>query len=148
MSLVGYNQILIDLVTLTRASIADFLLVGKNLSDRDYNDASMPICDFRVLRSEPVNIGRQDYDVTLTVEFEIAVHSLNSRDDAATIRDGLVSQLQDLARDNSRFGATVDSTILGPVEFATGESVDERNSQGAFVASAIGQLNVRVISQQ
>lgn len=61
---------------------------------------------------------------------------LSSRMEAAKLRNQLINEVHAAIQQNRRFSSFVDTTIIGPVEF----EIVEDEKQGAFVASAVGQL--------
>lgn len=140
---VDYSTIVGDLVALLQANVTGAEKIGKNLDERDYTFAQMPLIDVRLKKDSPTLTGQQNYYVEVVLEVEIACHDLSSRDEAAILRDGLLNQVRQTIRTNPRFSGAVDSTVIGPVDFETAEDVD----QGAFVSAAVAQVSVFVYTQ-
>lgn len=141
---VNYNQILVDLVTLLTAQTTGFEKIKKNADERDFTYAQMPLCDVRIKQSLPELTGGQNYYVRVVIEIEIACHDLSSRDAAAILRDNLLNQVHRAVQTNPRFGAVIDSTEIGPVEFETREDPD----QGAFISAAVATISALVYAQR
>ena len=141
---ITYNKALDDLVTLVTAQVTSFQKIKKNCDERDYTYSQMPLFDCRIKAVLPELTGGQNYYSRVVVEVEIACHDLSSRDSAAILRDNLLNQVHRAVQTNTRFGAVIDSTEIGPVEFETREDPD----QGAFVSAAVAQIHVLVYSQQ
>lgn len=149
--MIDYGQVLTDLVALLKGSNTVYdpsnqtkaREVLKNANDRDFVTMNKPLVDVRLKRAVPEPRTNVTYYTDVTVEIEIVAIDLTNLNDAATIRDGLVQAIQSLLRENRRFGASIDNTILGNVDFATGE--DEK--AGAFVSGAIMELHVFVYSE-
>lgn len=137
---IDYDTILDDMVNLISANVPGFKKAMKDANDRDFVVSNMPFCDVRMKRVIPDNTGQQNYYSTVVVEVEVATFDLSSRQEAAKLRNDLTNAVQRLFQTNSRFGAAVDATQVGPAEFETGESEKE----GAFVAGAVLQFNVFV----
>ncbi len=149
--MIDYSQVLADLKTLLAGSQSVYNPADQtkardvltNANDRDYVSMNMPLIDLRMKRAVPDPKTNVVYYTDVTVEIEIAVMDLTSLNDAATIRDDLVQAVQSLLKANRRFGASVDDTILGSVDFAVGEDA----KAGAFLAGAVMELHVFVYSE-
>lgn len=138
MAFINYSQIVDDAVALLVANVTSFEKVGRNMATRDYVSSHMPMADVRIRRVIPALVSQQQYYVQVQLEIEICVEDLTSMDAAATIRDGLVSSVQDTFRLNPRFSSGVDATILGEVDLTT----DEDKDQGGAVSAALVQVSV------
>ena len=150
--MIDYRQVLLDLKTLVEASstvydplgTTKFQAVKLNANDRDYVTMNMPMLDIRLKRAVPDARTNSTYYVEVILELEVAVFDLTSLDDAATIRDGLVNALQTLLQANPRFSSVIETTILGNVDFATGED----DKSGAFLSGAVMELHVFTYSDR
>lgn len=139
-----YDQVVDDLVTLLTAQVTGAEKIGRDLDETDFVFPNYPMIDCRALRVAPELTGQQNYWVDFVIEIEIVAHDLSSRQEAVRLRNGLLNQVQEAVRQNPRFGASNESCILGPVEFAT----EQTPENGAFVAAAVAQIVVKVYSQQ
>lgn len=140
---VNYPQILKDFRDAITAANLGFKAVKKNANERDYTVPNMPLLDVHFLRVVPENTAGNQYWNAVTIEAVIGVFNMTSRDEAATIRDDLTNKLQNFVRQNQRFSAFVDTTVVGPCEFETGEDA----KQGAYVATAVAQFVVMLYSE-
>lgn len=110
-----------------------FQKVFLNASDVDFLFSNAPLLDLRIRRGKPVPTTNATYYTTLLLEAEIVVYSMTSREEAAKLRSSLTNELQRLVKNNPRFSAGLETTIVGDFEFGTGES----KAEGAFVAGAV-----------
>jgi hypothetical protein len=133
---VAYDQILDDFVTLIRAQVPEFASVGKNMSDRDFHMGNMPACDVRLGGIVPDLTGQNNYYVQVVISCDIGALDLSGYDEAATMRQTLLNKLHRAVQTNPRFSGSVDTSVVGPVEFEFAQ--DEK--QGAFVAAAVAQI--------
>lgn len=140
---VNYSQVLSDFRAALETAALGFKTVKKNAGDEDFNYHNMPMADCRILRADPENTAGQTYYCDITIQVEIACFDMTSRDKCATIRDGLTNKVQRFFQQNPRFSAFVDSTVVGAVEFETGET----KAQGEFVAAAVAQFHVKLYSE-
>lgn len=139
---INYDQILDDLVTLIQANVAGLNFVGKDIQDIDYNKGNVPFCDVSLLSINPAIRAGQDYYTEIVIQLIIYNTDLHSRSQAAMIRNNLVSEVQDTIRRNPRFSSNIESTILGVVDLAIGESEE----QGWTAAAANMQISVFVFT--
>lgn len=139
----NYNQILLDVVAATQAANLGFKLVTKDADDHDFQYQNMPMCDWRIKRNAPELVSARTYYSGITLEAEIACFDMTSRAKCATMRNDLTAALQGLFQANPRFGAYVDSTVVGPVEFEIGET----KAQGEFIAAAVATFTVFFYSE-
>lgn len=136
MAFVEYDQIQDDLVAYMKLATSGFQFITRDAGDVDFNFANFPILDIRMLNIQPeVRAGNQYY-VQTVLEFEVAAVDFSSRLEAAKIRNQLMNEVHAAIQQNRRFSSFIDATIIGPVEF----EIVEDEKQGAFVASAVGQL--------
>jgi hypothetical protein len=136
----NYTQVLTDMVAAIQNANLGFAKVFKNASDIDCEYNNMPMCDVRMKRAIPQLVSLpSNYYVELIVEIEVGAFHMTSRDQAAIMRDNLVDAVQALFRQTPRFGGYVEDTIVGAVEFETGENA----AQGEFVAAALAQFHVK-----
>ena len=127
-----YNTIHSDLKNLIETQVTGFNAVLKNADDRDINFNKMPLCDVRLVETNPEIRAGRDYYEYVTLEVEIVAHSLKSQDDAASVRDSLLSAAMEAVRAQAAFSASIQTSRLGPVSFMFAS--DEKT--GAFVAGA------------
>lgn len=139
---IDYDQILDDLVSLIDANVTALRFVGKDIQDIDYNKGNVPSCDISLLSVNPVVRAGQDYYTELVIQLIIYNTDLRSRQEAAMIRNDIVSEVQDIIRKNPRFSSVIESTILGPVDLVVGESEE----QGWTAAAANMQISVFVFT--
>ncbi len=123
------GQALADLI---EAGVAGYELVAYEMDEIDDNFGNMATCDVILDTQVPEVRAGQDYYNTITFSLEIVAFDLSKRSEAATLRNGLVRSTIDIIRGSPRFHADIESTIIGPAEFA--QASDEDN--GAFVAGA------------
>lgn len=141
---INYPQVLLDMKNAVAAAALGFKTVHRNADDNQFQYQNMPLVDFRVRRAEPTAVAGQTYYSTILVEAEIACFDMTSRDKCATMCQGLTNALQRYFQENPRFGAYVDSTIIGAVEFQVGET----KAQGEFVAAAVATFHVLFYSDR
>lgn len=142
---IKYRQILLDFkaaaATVTGPDTGkQFKQVFTNADERDFRYDNMPLLDVRWKRILPEPITNMTYYTDMTLEAEICVGDMTSRDECATIRDDLTNALQRYFKDHPRFSANVDTTFVGQTDFGTGES----KSEGAFVAGAVLQFHIKL----
>lgn len=135
MSWQNYDQILADLKTVVQ-TVTAFNLVLVDGDERDFNFHHMPMADIRVIKDVPEVRAGQDYVNETTFEIEIVAHSLQKQRDAASLRNSLLRSTIDAIRANPLFSATLESTYIGEVTFAS--VTDEKT--GAFVAAVTFQV--------
>jgi hypothetical protein len=132
MAWLNFNTIQDDLVTLLSANVSGAKRVKKQCDDRDYHYANFPLIDVRLRSSSnQVRAGR-DYFTTVTFEVQVTVHDLSGFDEAATLRDTVLSDAIDTVRNNANFSAQIETSSIGPIEFSNAK--DE--GSGAFMAAA------------
>lgn len=141
---INYSQVLLDMKNAVEGANLGFKTVFKNAGDYEFQYGNMPMLDFRVRRAIPQAVAGQTYYSDIVIEAEIACFDMTSRDKCATMRDNLTNALQRFFQENPRFGAYVDTTIVGTVEFETGET----KAQGEFVAAAVAQFHVQFYSDR
>jgi hypothetical protein len=140
----NYNQVLLDMKNAVEAANLGFKRVTIDADDNDFQFQHMPLVDFRIRRAQPELTSQRTYYSAVEVEAEIACFNMTSRALCATIRNDLTNKLQRFFQVNPRFGAFVDSTVVGPVEFEIGET----KAQGEFVAAAVATFVVLFYSEQ
>jgi hypothetical protein len=141
---INYPQVLTDMKDAVSAANLGFKTVHRNADDNTFQYQNMPLVDFRVRRATPTAVAGQTYYSDILVEAEIACFDMTSRDKCATMCQGLTNALQRFFQVNPRFGAYVDSTIVGAVEFEVGET----KAQGEFVAAAVATFHVLFYSDR
>jgi hypothetical protein len=136
---IDYDQILDDFVALIQAQVPEFASVGKNMPDRDFHMGNMPACDVRLggIVPELTSIDNT-YWTQVVLSCDIGAVDLSGYDEAATMRQDLLNKFHRAIQTNTRFSASVDTTVIGPVEFELAQ--DEK--QGCFVAAAVAQVFV------
>ncbi len=135
---VDYSLILDDAKAAVKAASLGFAKVKTNANDRDYVIENMPLLDLRIRRALPEALAARNNYVQVVIEAEIATFDLANRDKAAKMRDDLTSILQRFFQVNPRFSAGIDTVVIGPTDFETGEALGD---QGAFAASAVTEIN-------
>lgn len=140
MAWVNFNAIQNDLVTLIAAEVSAVKLVKKEADERDYAFHNMPLVDVRLQESpSEVRAGR-DYYVFVIFEVQVTVFDLSGYDDAATLRDTILSDVLDAIRNNANFSASLETSKIGPVNFL--QSKDDQS--GAFMAAATAVVQAEV----
>lgn len=137
---IDYDLITRDMAAAIKANVTGVKEVFADANDWDFVVANMPMADVRVRRTIPSDEGGRNYWTDVVMEVELGAFDMTNRRDAAKIRNDLANAVQRYFQDNPRFSGAVDTTLVGNGEFATTESTD----QGAFVAVAILQFNVKV----
>lgn len=136
---VPYAQILADMRDAIAGANLGFKMVFRNADDMDFQFQHMPLCDFRIRRGTPELVSIPNgYYTSVLVEAEIACFDMTSRDKCVTMLQGLTSAVQAYFQQNARFGADIQNTIVGVVEFEVGET----KGQGEFVAAAVATFQV------
>lgn len=105
---------------------------GYEVSERDIVYSNMPLADVRPVSADPEIRAGQDYFTDVNYQVDIYAFSLNSTEEAATIRDSLLRQAQDAIRANPSWHVELESSRLGPTEFTS----DKDEDTGTFVAQA------------
>lgn len=141
---INYTQVLADMKAAVDGADLGFKSTHTDASDVDFRYDNMPMLDLRVRRAVPTAVAGQTYYSDITVEAEIAAFSMTSRSKCATMRNDLTNALQRFFQENPRFGAYVDSTLVGAVEFEVGET----KAQGEFVAAAVATFHVLFYSER
>lgn len=143
-SFINYAQILADMKAAVEGASLGFKSVHRNADTLSFQFQNMPMLDLRVRRAIPTNVSGQTYYSTIVVEAEIACFDMTSRDKCATMCQGLTDALQRFFQENPRFGAYVDSTVIGEVVFELGET----KAQGEFIAAAVATFHVLFYSDR
>lgn len=131
MAWIDFNTMEDDLVTLLQG-VSDVELVKKECDERDYNFSNMPLIDVRLRNSTPEVRTGQNYYVFVTFEVQVTTHDLSGFNEAATLRDTILSEAIDTVRNNAAFSSTIETSKIGPVEFSNAK--DE--GSGAFMSAA------------
>jgi hypothetical protein len=139
-----YNLVLADMKAAVEGASLGFKRVIVDADDNDFQYQHMPLCDLRIRRNAPELVSAQTYYSAIQIEAEIACFDMTSRAKCATMRNDLTAALQGFFQANPRFGAYVDSTVVGPVEFEIGET----KAQGEFVAAGVATFTVFFYSEQ
>lgn len=137
---VDYDLIETDAANLISNANLGFKKVIINAEDVDFVFENAPLADIRTRRVLPEALGGRNYYSTIVLEVEIGAVDMTNRRASATIRNDLINATQRLFQDNPRFSNGVDTVILGNVELETVQ--DE--SQGAFIASAVVEIHVKL----
>jgi hypothetical protein len=133
MAWLNFNTIQDDLVALIdAAAISEVELVKKECDERDYNFSNMTLVDVRLTESpSEVRAGR-DYYVFVTFEVQITAMDLSGFNQAATLRDTVLSSVIDTVRNTASFSASIETSRIGSVSFSNAKDDDS----GAFMAAA------------
>lgn len=142
---IDYNQLELDFQTAIKnaSQSLGFKQVLRNASDRDFVYDNMPLLDIRFKTVEPQPITNATYYTTGVIEAEVVAYSLISREEAAKLRGELVNALQRFVKDNPRWSSQLETTIIGRVDFGTGES----KAEGAFVAGAVCEFHPTIYTE-
>lgn len=141
---INYTQVLTDMKNAVDAANLGFKETFTDASDLDFRYDNMPMLDLRVRRAVPQAVAGQTYYSDILVEAEIAAYSMTSRSKCATMRNDLTNALQRFFQVNPRFGAYVDSTLVGEVQFEVGET----KAQGEYIAAAVATFHVLFYSER
>lgn len=130
--MIDYDGIGESLRTLIETEVSDFKMVRYEGDERDENFTNMPYCDVVVKDSIPEVKAGNDYYVTTTYLCTVMALDLSSHKEAAKLRTGLLKLSQRAVKDNPRFDTDLETSILGPVNFANAKD----DETGAFMAIA------------
>ena len=136
MAWINFNQIQSDLVNLLDTQVTRAKLVKKEADERDYAFHNMPLIDVRLRESQPEVRAYRDYYVFITFDVQVTANDLSGYDEAATLRDTVLSDAIDAVRNNAHFSASLESSRVGLVEFNNAKDDDT----GAFMAAATFQV--------
>lgn len=136
MAWVNFNQIQTDLVNILKNNVSAAKLVKKEADDRDYAFHNMPLIDVRLKESQPEVRAGRDYYVFVTFEIQVTANDLSGYDEAATLRDSVLSDAMDAVRNNASFSASIETSTLNLTEFSNAKDDDT----GAFMAAATFQV--------
>jgi hypothetical protein len=136
MAWVNFNQIQSDLVNLLKNSVSSAKLVKKEADERDYGFHNMPLIDVRLKESQPEVRAGRDYYVFVTFEVQVTANDLSGYDEAATLRDSVLSDAMDAVRNNASFSASLETSTVSLTEFSNAKDDDT----GAFMAAATFQV--------
>lgn len=129
-----------SLRALLETDVTDFKRVNYEGDERDEHFANMPYGDVIFLRMDPEQRAGNDYVVSATYQVVVMALGLSSHRQAATIRNGLVRSAMNSVRGNIRFDTDIETSKLGPAEFANAKDDDT----GAFMALATFEVDVLV----
>ncbi len=132
MAWLNFNTIQDDLVNLIAAAVTSAELVKKECDARDYNYSNMPLIDVRLSDSPNELRAGRDYYVFTTFEVQITVMDLSGFNEAATLRDTILSDAIDTVRSTANFSASIETSRIGTVSFSNAKDEDS----GAFMAAA------------
>lgn len=138
--MIDYDGIGESLRTLIETNVTDFKMVRYEGDERDENFSNMPYADVVLLRADPDVRAGNDYVVSATYIVSVMALDLSSHKEAATIRNGLVKLSQETIRVNNKFDTDLETSKLGPTEFANAKDDDT----GAFMALATFEVDVLV----
>jgi len=138
--MIDYDGIGESLRTLIETNVTDFKLVRYEGDERDENFMNMPYADVVLLRTDYDIRAGNDYVVSCTYIVTVLAQDLSSHKEAATIRNGLVKLSQRAVKDNPHFDTDLETSKLGPTEFANAKDADT----GAFMALATFEVDVLV----
>ncbi len=132
MAWVNFQTIESDLVSLLTTEVTAAQLVKAECDERDYAFHNMPLIDVRIRTSNPEIRAGRDYYVFVVYEVQITCHDLSGFNEAATLRDTLMSSAIDAVRNNASFSAEIETSRVGAVEFNNAKD----DNTGAFMAAA------------
>jgi hypothetical protein len=136
MAWVNFNQIQSDLVNILCNNVSNVKLVKKECDERDYAFHNMPLIDVRLKESQPEVRAGRDYYVFVTFEVQVTANDLSGYDEAATLRDCILSDAMDAVRNNASFSASLETSRVSLTEFSNAKDDDT----GAFMAAATFQV--------
>lgn len=139
MAWIAFNTIQDDLITLLQANVSSAKLIKKEADERDYVFHNMPLVDVRLTDMDPDVTAGANYYVGITFEIQVTTFDLSDFSDAATLRDTVFGDVIETIRQNAKFSANLDATIVGQGTFTSAK--DEQS--GAFMAAATVQIEVR-----
>jgi hypothetical protein len=119
---------------------AEFKMVRFQGDERDVNFANMPYSNIDISRMEPEIRAGSEYVVEGTYIVTVIALDLSSHNEAATIRNRLVKSSMEIIKANPRFYTDLESSILGPAQFADAKDEDT----GMFMALATFEVGVIV----
>lgn len=140
---IPYDTLTTDLAAAATAANLGFEKVLVDADARDFRADQAPLLDIRLKRLLPEAVTNATYYSDLILECEIFALDMTSRREAAKIRNDLLNALHRYVKDHPRFSGSVETTILGSVEFGSGES----RAEGAFVAGAVFELHVKLYTE-
>lgn len=140
---IDYDQILVDFQNAVTAANLGFQKVLLDANDRDFVISNMPLLDLRVKRVVPQAVTNATYYGDMTIEAEICAFDLADRRKAAKLRNDLTNALHGLVKANPRFSANLNTTLIGQVDFGTGES----KAEGAYVAGAVLEFHPQLYTE-
>lgn len=138
--MIDYDGIGESLRTLIETEVTDFQMVRYEGDERDENFSNMPYCDVVMFRMDPEIRAGSEYVVSATYICSVMALDLSSHKEAVTIRNGLVKLAQEAVKANPRFDTDLETSKLGPAEFANAKDDDT----GAFMAIATFEVDVLV----
>jgi len=138
--MIDYNGIGESLRTLIETNVTALELVRYEGDERDVGIHNMPYCDVVLQRSDPELRAGNEYVVSATYVCTLIAFDFTSHNEAATLRNSLVKLAQDAIRANPGFDTDLETSQLGPAEFANARD-DESKS---FVAMAEFEVDVLV----
>lgn len=136
MAWLDFNQIEDDLVSLLQTEVSAAQLVKKECDDRDYAFHNFPLIDVRLTDMDPQVRAGRDYYVFLTFEVQVSVHDLSGFDEAATLRNTVLTSAIDAVRNNANFSASVETSIIGAGTFDNAKD----DETGQFMAAGTFQV--------
>lgn len=140
---IDYELIINDFKNAIVAANLGFRAVYIDAGDIDYRSDQMPMVDLRWKKVTPEASTDATYFTPGVIEAEVTAFDFTSRREAAKLRNDLTNALQRYVKDHPRFSSPLETTIIGQVVFATGES----KAQGAFVAGAIAEFHPTIYTQ-
>ena len=119
-------------------------LTRYELEATEFTHNRTPFADIRLVDADNDVRAGQDYFTDLTLAVDIYTMDMSSIREAATLRDGLLADAQNAVRANPNFHISLESSILGGVEFTT--SKDE--GTGWFTARASFQVIAKAFTDR
>lgn len=143
MAWLNYNTIQDDLVTLL-AAVSGVELAKKECDERDYAFSNMPLVDVRLTDGDPQVRAGRDYYVFTTFEVQITTFDLSGYDDAATLRNTILTDAIETVRNNANFSAAIETSRIGPISFSNAKDEDS----GAFMAAVTFEVRTEAFVDQ
>lgn len=138
MAWVNFNTIQDDLVNLIISDVSAAELVKKECDERDYAFNNMPLVDVRLADSDAEVRAGRDYYVFVRFEVQVTAYDLSDFNEAATLRDTVLSDVIDTIRNNAKFSSSIETSRIGHCEFSNAK--DEQS--GAFMAAVTVEILV------
>lgn len=130
-----FDQIGKDLATVIRDNVSGFEQVSFETDETDALFGNMPLCSISIDETVPEIRAGQDYYIVMGFAIVIEAFDLSERPETVTVRNDLVKATIETITANPRFQGDVETTIVGRIDFVTGEEGDDEGGS-SFIAAA------------